>query len=352
MKILVTGAGGLIGSWAAAYYKGKGAEVVGVDNFERAHLLGHGGASATRMRYNHRRLDSLAIPIEELDISRPETMNRLGASYGRFDAILHLAAQCGVPPSIRYPYRDFQVNALGTLNVLEYARDVGASVVYASTNKVYPIHKGWKRAEGRWRWRDDEMHRHGWPVQGMNLPICSGTRTPYGVSKYTGDLYCQEYAQLYDMKVGVFRMSCILGEHQLSFEEQGWVTWFIIANLTGQEVRVFGDGMQVRDILHVSDVVRAYDAFLTSDIKHGVWNIGGGPTQAISINECLLAIQETTKKKFKQVNYEDWRPSDQKCYTSDIRPATRELKWRARVGVEEIYDGICDWVEANVSIFC
>lgn len=329
---------------------------MGLDNYERSSLLGHGNrVSGARMYYNKVRLGELGIPIEERDISRRDAIDAVVSKHGHFDWVFHLAAQCGVPPSIKRPRRDFEVNAIGTLNVLEYARErAGATgVVYASTNKVYPIHDAWVREDGRWRWEDKTLHKFGWPVSGMSLPICSGTRTPYGASKYTGDLYCQEYAQLYDLRIGVFRMSCITGEHQLSFEEQGWVTWFALANWTqpkncaDQFVTVYGDGQQVRDILHVSDVVSAYDAFVRSNVKHGVWNLGGGPQQAVSINECLLAIQETSGQRFNQVVYQDWRPSDQRCYTSDIRPVMKELKWRPRVGVEEIYDRIVAWVRAK-----
>lgn len=295
------------------------------------------------------RLSEVDVKVEELDISKQDTIERLSSKHGHFDFIFHLAAQCGVPPSIKHPRRDFEVNALGTLNVLEYARLRGdCGVVYASTNKVYPIHAGWEREDGRWRWSDKRLHKFGWPVEGMRSDLCQGTRTPYGASKYTGDLYCQEYAQLYNLRIGVFRMSCIAGEHQLSYAEQGWITWFALANAQGREdTTVFGDGQQVRDVLHVSDVVSAYDAFVRSPVQHGVWNLGGGPGQATSLNECLLALQETSGKKFKEVKYEDWRQSDQKCYTSDIRPVMRDLKWRPRVVLDEIYERIVSWVDAK-----
>jgi len=339
----------LIGSWTAEFYKKQGHTVVGVDNFERSELLGH-HASPQRIYYNENRLSEIDVKIEEHDISVPDTMSLLTAKHGHFDFVFHLAAQCGVPPSIRRPRRDFEVNALGTLNVLEYARERNSrcGVVYASTNKVYPIHGGWEREEGRWRWSDKRLHKFGWPVEGMRSDLCQGTRTPYGASKYTGDIYCQEYAQLYNLKIGVFRMSCIAGEHQLSYAEQGWITWFALANIQGREdTAVFGDGQQVRDVLHVSDVVSAYDAFVHSPIQHGVWNLGGGPNQATSINECLLALQEVSGKKFKEIKYEDWRQSDQKCYTSDIRPVMRDLKWRPRVGLDEIYGRIVHWVDTQ-----
>lgn len=339
----------MIGSWTAEFYKQRGDTVIGVDNYERSELLGH-HAGNNRIYYNRDRLSEIGVPIEGFDISVPETIDRIVAKHGHFDWVIHLAAQCGVPPSIRRPRRDFEVNALGTLNVLEYARERQGQtgVVYASTNKVYPIHDGWEREDGRWRWKDKQLHRFGWPIEGMHLDICRGTRTPYGASKYTGDLYCQEYAQLYNLRIGVFRMSCIAGEHQLSYAEQGWITWFALCNaMRREDVTVFGDGQQVRDVLHVSDAVHAYDSFIRSEVQHGVWNLGGGPKQAVSLNEALLAIQEVAGQKFKQVTYEDWRQSDQRCYTSDIRPVMRDLKWRPRVSLDEIFERIVKWVDAK-----
>jgi len=157
---------------------------------------------------------------------------------------------------------------------------------------------------------------------------------------------------MYGVKTGVFRMSCIYGTHQFSFEEQGWITWFVIANILNKEVTVFGDGNQVRDVLWVEDVVRAYMNYLESDIEHGVWQLGGGPQWkfTLSLNEALSLIEAKTGKTTK-VKYADWRPSDQKVYTSDIRSMKEEFDWEPKISTGLGIGWLIEWVEDNQKVF-
>ena len=351
MKVLVTGGLGLIGSHVAEYYADQGHTVVIMDNLERSSLLGH-EVSEARSRYNWNRLHLKMHDVVEVDVSMGGNWRNWIEQYGPFDVIVHCAAQCGVPTSIANPQRDFDVNVYGTALACEYARKWDAKMVYASTNKVYPIHSGWTNLDDRWRWKDAEWDKHGFPISGMHHPVYSGgARTPYGNSKYLGDLTCQEWAATYGTKIGVFRMSCIYGEHQMGFEEQGWATWFAIALEKGLPLNVFGDGQQVRDMLHVSDVVRAYDAFIQSDVDSGVWNLGGGPSNTLSINECIETLQNSTSKEFPSVSYSDWRPLDQKVYTSDIRALQSDLGWAPKVTTKDGMRGVAEWVKENAEIF-
>ena len=350
MKVLVTGGCGLIGYHTAKYYARKGYEVIVVDNLERSKLLGH-KVSEERTHFNLRKLRNSGIEVLERDVVCKDTFTDLP----RFDYIVHLAAQCGVPTSIDNPVRDFEINAQGTLNVLEVARRDEARVAYASTNKVYPIHGPWryhKRLE-RWIWHLPDWHKYGFPLDG-HLKAHKKyliNRTPYGCSKYTGDLFCQEYHHTYNVPTGIFRMSCIYGDHQFGFEEQGWATWFVIATLKGEPINIYGDGYQARDMLWVEDVVRAYDAFLTSDkLDHGVWNLGGGPDNVLSLRECLRILKELTGKESPAI-YQDWRPSDQNIYTSDIRPVMKDLNWKPLVDPREGLDKIREWAEPILEIF-
>lgn len=352
MKVLVTGGCGMIGSHVASYYHRNGDFVVAMDNLERSALLGH-DVSEERKTYNRDRLKKEGVLVLPLDVSDYNDWNLL-EWHGPFDAIVHCAAQCGVPTSIADPVRDFEINALGTLLMLEKAREWNSKVVYASTNKVYPIHSGWVQIakKDNWRWIDENRHRYGWSVQDMNSELCSGTRTPYGASKYSGDCLCQEYAGIYGVKTGVFRMSCIYGEHQMGFEEQGWATWFAIALRKGLPITVYGDGYQVRDMLHVSDVVRAYDAFIQSNnVNSGVWNLGGGPRNTLSIRECIDMLQKQTGRSFGTVEYKDWRPSDQRIYTSDIRELKKVFDWEPLISPEQGMQWINDWVDSVEQIF-
>lgn len=175
--------------------------------------------------------------------------------------------------------------------------------------------------------------------------------TPYGASKYTGDIYVQEYGHMYGMKTAVFRMSCIYGTRQFGFEDQGWVAWFVIANLTGQDIVIYGDGKQVRDLLYADDLVEAYDKFINNGMKHDVFNIGGGPRNTTSLLEFISLVEQKTGIKFRKIEYKSWRPSDQKVYISDISKVSKALSWKPGITVEKGLEKLIEWVGANNKFF-
>jgi CDP-paratose 2-epimerase len=160
----------------------------------------------------------------------------------------------------------------------------------------------------------------------------------------------QDYAHLYGIKTGVFRMSCIFGTRQFGMEDQGWVAWFTIAARTGKPLTIFGDGKQVRDLLWVEDLVAAYRAFLGSDRAHGVFNMGGGPENTLSLLELLDLLEQHLGRKV-PVSFADWRPSDQKVYISDISKARSELGWSPRVSPAEGVNRLAAWVEQHEDLF-
>ena len=357
MKVLVTGACGLIGFNTCKHYVNMGDEVWGIDNLERSKLLGH-EVSQERARFNYKELVNMGVTLVERDISEQATWDNLPQEG--FDIVVHLAGQCGVPTSIADPRRDFEINAIGTFNVLEYVRKTGKGrVVYASTNKTYPLHAGWDKSShsNKWEWRDRDWHDYGFPKDGelKHPDNFGGARTPYGTSKYVGDLLMQEYHYTYGIPTACFRMSCIYGPNQFGFEEQGWATWFVIAAVKNLPLTIYGDGDQVRDMLYVKDLVRAYDAFANpkpgwATPNHGVWNIGGGPRNVLSLNECIALLEEELNVKI-PVTYADWRPSDQRVYTSDIRALMLDLNWQPNVGPAEGLTHVIRWVEKNKDIF-
>lgn len=331
----------MIGYHVAKHNKTIGNEVIVLDNLERSSLLGH-EVSLDRKYFNQLDLQRRGVIVINEDVSNEVVFDSLPA----VDTIFHMAAQCGVPTSIANPRRDFQVNTLGTFNVLEFAKETGASVVYASTNKVYPLHNMFIKEGSRWRFQRDDFAQWGFPESNNYV----GARTPYGTSKYCGDLLCQEYSHTYGIRTGVFRMSCIYGPNQFGYEEQGWATWFLIATLKGWPLTIFGDGDQVRDLLHVTDVVDAYMAFINSDVKHGIWNLGGGPENTLSINE-HLDICEIFLDKRSEVEFKDWRPLDQKAYISDIRRVKRDLDWEPTIDPCAGLKDVTEWIESNPSVF-
>jgi CDP-paratose 2-epimerase len=152
------------------------------------------------------------------------------------------------------------------------------------------------------------------------------------------------------MKTAVFRMSCIYGIRQFGFEDQGWVAHFVIANLFKRPIKIFGDGKQVRDLLYVTDLVEAYDKFFRSNVRHDVYTIGGGPEKTASLLEFIEHIENYTGIKMKY-KFDDWRPSDQKVYISDIDKVSRSLGWKPKIGPVEGVKLLTEWVKENKELF-
>jgi len=344
MKILVTGGAGLVGSHTAEYYAKKEDEVIILDNLMRSQLFGYDKKS---VEYNWNYLAKYKN-IKRIKGDVRNEKDVLKAIGDGVDVVIHTAGQPGVPLSIRIPREDFSINAFGTLNVLECLRQKSknATFLYCSTNKVYgenvdkiPLIEKEKRYiyDG---------------VEGVSekLSIDHTGHTPYGVSKYVGDIYTQEYARIYGMKTAVFRMSCIYGTRQFGFEDQGWVAWFIIAALFNKPITIYGNGKQVRDLLYVDDLVEAYDKFIESDLKHAVFNIGGGPENTTSLLEFLDILEKETSKRSK-ITYSDWRPSDQKVYISDILKVKKVLSWKPKINPKEGMKKLISWVKENRELF-
>jgi CDP-paratose 2-epimerase len=328
----------------AEYYTKKGEEVVVLDNLSRAQILGKGGKNAT---YNWEYLRKFDIELIKGDIRDFDQVRRASKEA---DVIIHAAAQVAVTTSVKDPKTDFELNAVGTFNVLEAARQSqkNPTVIYCSTNKVYgenvnkiPV------MEEETRYAFSEGYKKGIP-ETFPTDLCE--HTPYGCSKLTGDLYTQDYGHLYGLKTGVFRMSCIYGTRQFGVEDQGWVAWFTIANITGKPITIYGDGKQVRDVLYVTDLVNAYDAFLKRGITQGVYNIGGGPENTLSLLELLEILRKLTGRE-SEISFSDWRPSDQKVYISDISKAERELGWKPLISPEAGVKNLVDWVSKNEGLF-
>jgi CDP-paratose 2-epimerase len=346
MIVLVTGGAGFVGSHVATYYAQKGAQVICFDNLSRADLL----KKPANKTYNWDYLKNLSnVKLIDGDIRNPD---KLKDAANGVDAIIHVAAQTAVTTSIQDPRIDFEVNALGTFNVLEAARvsKSDPAVVFCSTNKVYGSNVNKIQViEKETRYLFEDRFKNGVPE---TFPIDLCEHTPYGCSKLAADLYVQDYAHLYGLKTAVFRMSCIYGIRQFGVEDQGWVAWFTIATILEKPITLYGNGKQVRDVLYVSDLVDAFDAFLrrSKNVHHVVLNIGGGPKNTISLLELLDLLKELTAKKPK-ITFDEWRPSDQKVYVSDISKAKEVLGWEPKVKLAEGLKKLVKWVDENKGIF-
>jgi CDP-paratose 2-epimerase len=336
---LITGGAGFIGSNYVDRLLGRGERVTIYDNLSRA------GSKLNlawlREKHGEKSFQLIVGDVREAD--------RLQQACREADVIVHLAAQVAVTSSVTDPRTDFEVNALGTFNLVEAARLSGRQpiVLYASTNKVYGGMEDVEVVErgNRWEYRD--------------LPLgCPETQpldfhSPYGCSKGTGDQYVRDYARIYDLPGVVLRQSCIYGTRQFGVEDQGWVAWMIIAAVTGRQITIYGDGKQIRDVLFVDDLLDAYDAAVANieRVRGRVFNLGGGPANTMSIwTECGPLLEKLLGKPI-PVARSGWRPGDQKVFVADIRKAGQELGWSPKIGVEQGVARLFEWVQANQSLF-
>jgi CDP-paratose 2-epimerase len=334
--IVVTGGAGFIGSNLADSYLAEGRDVVVVDNLSRP------GVERNLRWLAERHGPRLhAVPADLRDALA------LREAVRDAEAVLHMAAQTAVTTSLAAPVDDFEVNARGTLNVLEAIRACGRRVplVFASTNKVYGALADLAVADGNDACAptDAGIRAHG-VGEGRALDFC----TPYGCSKGVADQYVLDYARSYDLPAAVLRMSCVYGPRQFGTEDQGWIAHFLIRALERRPITVYGTGRQVRDVLDVSDAVRAYRAVLVGigELQGRAFNLGGGPTNAVSLIQVLREIEGITGRA-PDVTFEDWRKGDQPWFVADTRALEAATGWRARIPWREGLRGLADWLSRD-----
>ncbi|MBU1019224.1 MAG: GDP-mannose 4,6-dehydratase [Patescibacteria group bacterium] len=337
MKILITGGAGFIGCNSAKYFLDQGNEVTIFDNFSRKGTESNlGWLQGTYPDVGVTRGD-----IRDADAIREEVAKG-------YDALIHLAAQVAVTTSVVDPREDFDINALGTFNVLEACRlaEKQPTLIYSSTNKVYGGMEDVETHEtnGRYEYKD--------LPNGVPENRLLDFHSPYGCSKGCADQYVRDYSRIYGLKTVVCRQSCIYGYRQFGVEDQGWVAWFIIATVLGKPLTIYGDGKQVRDVLFVEDLVAAYDGCIQNidKIAGSVYNIGGGSGNQMSLLELLAFLEKFTGRKI-DTSFDDWRPGDQPVFVCDIAKAKAEFGWEPKVSVEEGVKKLYDWIVENKGLF-
>lgn len=335
--VLVTGGAGFIGVNTSLHFARKGWSVVVVDNLSRR------GTSD-----NLAWLKAQAPVTHELcDIRDAQAIASVIRRY-QPELLIHLAGQVAVTTSVINPREDFEINALGTFNVLEGVRQhaPGAFVINASTNKVYGklAHLGVVERNGRYEYFD---HPEG-VAETEPLDFYS----PYGCSKGVADQYTIDYARIYGLKTVTFRQSCIYGTRQLGIEDQGWVAWFAIAATLGKQLTIYGDGKQIRDVLDVRDLVAAYElAYVAKEKVSGrAFNIGGGPKNTMSLLELLMHLERVTARPIAR-SYAEQRPGDQPVFICDIRGAETAFGWRPAISVQHGVSNLVAWVQKNQELF-
>ena len=334
--VVITGGSGFIGSNLAESFLVEGGEVVVLDDLSRPGveenlrwLVGRHGPRV------HPALADLGDESALRDAARDAS------------AVIHLAAQTAVTTSLADPLDDFEVNARGTLNLLEAVRAAGRRipVLFASTNKVYGALEDIAMTETQDHYipADEGIRAHG-VGEGRPLDFC----TPYGCSKGVADQYVLDYARSYDIPSAVLRMSCIYGPRQFGTEDQGWVAHFLIRALKGEPISIYGDGKQVRDILHVSDAVAAYRRVLAgiNGLSGRAFNLGGGPRNAVSLRLVLAEIERLAGHAV-EVRQDAWRQGDQLYFVADTRRLEAETGWTPTVGWRDGLAGLAEWLREN-----
>ncbi|MEM2918878.1 MAG: GDP-mannose 4,6-dehydratase [Candidatus Altiarchaeota archaeon] len=348
MKILVTGGAGFIGSHVCEFYanSNKENEIICYDNLSRGTLL----RKKISQRYNLNFLKNFSnVKFVRGDIRKFENLKKVMKDA---ELVIHAAAQTAVTSSVENPRTDFEINALGTFNVLEAARlsNNDPVVIYCSTNKVYGENVNSIKVnelEKRYEFSDKNFSE-GIPE---NFPIDAKGHSPYGVSKLAGDQYCRDYFEVYGLKTLVFRMSCIYGTRQFGVEDQGWIAHFIISSIFERPLTIYGNGKQVRDVLYVTDLVEAFHLGYENINKFSgeVYNIGGGKTNTLSILELIEILREYNLNP--NYKFSSWRPSDQKVFISDISKAKKELSWKPKISAKRGIKFLFEWVKENKNVF-
>jgi len=335
--VLILGGAGFIGSNLAQSFLREGRHVVLFDSLERA------GVERNLHWLSRAYPDRLHPVVGDIRdrVLLAETMRGV-------ESVFHLAAQVAVTTSLSDPRHDFAINLEGTLNVLECLRQTAphAPLLFSSTNKVYGQlgRLGVEALVDGYAPTDEAVRQRGidetWP-----LDFC----TPYGCSKGAADQYVLDYAHSFGLHAAVLRMSCIYGPRQFGTEDQGWVAHFLIKALRGQPITLFGDGKQVRDILHVTDAVAAYRGMREriSEVEGHAFNLGGGVENAVSLHEVIAEIG-TLLGHAPDLRYEGWRQGDQPYFVADTHRLAQAIGWRPQIGWRDGVRDLADWLREDL----
>jgi len=336
-KILITGGAGFIGVNAANYFSNNDWEVVVVDNLSRR-------GTESNLEWLKKNSN---IEFHNVDIRDYQALSQVVGEV-RPDTLLHLAAQVAVTTSVLDPAEDFEINARGTFNVLEAVRHKSPDsfVVNASTNKVYGKMEDVAVVERNGRYEYEELKEGVSEVQQLDF------HSPYGCSKGIADQYTIDYSRIYGLQTTTFRQSCIYGTRQFGLEDQGWVAWFTIAAVLGKQITIYGDGKQIRDVLNVKDLVKAYEAAITNrETASGqAFNVGGGPSNTMSLLELLSYLEKELGMDI-PLQWDKWRPGDQPVFVCNLGKVNDCIGWQPEISVEAGVKELIHWVGDNRDLF-
>jgi CDP-paratose 2-epimerase len=336
--VLITGGAGFIGTNMAKHLLGQGQRVRIFDSYARP-----GSEQNARWLREHYPRD---LEIVEGDVCDRKAVR---TAMNGVDHVYHFAAQVAVTSSLIEPLHDFDVNARGTLNVLESVRDSShpPSLIFSSTNKVYGILPDVRvESEGkRYLPVDEELRAHG---VSERRPL--DFHSPYGCSKGCAEQYVLDYSRSFGLRTAVFRMSCVYGPHQHGNEDQGWVAHFMRRALAGEQVTIYGDGLQVRDALFVEDLIAAFEAarHKIDSLQGEAFNIGGGVGNTLSLLELVDRLEQLCDEPL-TLSFGEWRTGDQRYYVSDISKFRNATGWRPQVGIDQGLNALHGWLDSSRS---
>jgi CDP-paratose 2-epimerase len=332
--MLITGGAGFIGTHAASWFAKRGWHVMIIDNLSRR------GAD---LNLAWLREECPKISYQPCDVRDAAAVDALFQKQ-TFDCVLHLAAQVAVTTSVASPLKDFEINAVGTFRILDAVRRYcpEAVFIFSSTNKVYGQLNSCavEQRDGRYLYCEK--------LDGVDETSPLDFHSPYGCSKGAADQYVIDFARIYGLRSASFRQSCIYGERQFGIEDQGWVAWFGIAAVLGLPLTIFGDGRQVRDLLHVDDLVAAYELGFQhpEKIAGQAFNVGGGPVNSLSVLEVIELMEQALRRRI-PLNFSDWRPGDQRVFISNIGKLSSCLGWTPKVECRTGVRRLISWVVEN-----
>ena len=336
MNILITGGCGFLGSNLASYGINKKYNITIFDNLSR-----HGSYS------NLLWLKEIGdFNFIHGDIRNKNDIENI-IKENNFDAIFHLAGQVAMTTSIENPYKDFEINSLGTLNILDSVRKYSQNthIFYSSTNKVYGDLEQFNYEETDTRYICKE-YNNGFP-ENINLEFHS----PYGCSKGAADQYMIDYYRIFNIKTTVFRHSSMYGSRQFATYDQVWIGWFCQKAIEKKYNKnsiftISGNGKQVRDILHAKDMIELYYLALenTDKVSGKYYNIGGGMEQSLSLLELFNMLNDILNIKL-EYDCKPFRVSDQKVFVADISKINKDINWFPKVKAREGIEEMIYWIE-------
>ncbi len=343
---LITGSAGLIGSEAVRHFAAKGLQVVGIDNDMRKFFFGAEASTA----WNRQRLEAevKGYVHKDMDIRDTEAIRALLKSYGKeIKLIIHTAAQPSHDWAAGDPFSDFTVNANGTLNMLQAAREncPEAVFIFTSTNKVYgDLPNFLPLVEKEKRWEIDPAHRYH-PGIAEDMSIDQSKHSLFGASKVAADVLVQEYGRYFGMHTAVFRGGCLTGPNHSGTALHGFLAYLMKCAATGAKYTIFGyKGKQVRDNIHSSDLIAAFDEVFRSPVSAEVYNIGGGRESNCSMIEAIELCEQITGRKMNYSYSDDNRSGDHIWYISDLAKFKQRYPgWKLRYDVPRILGEIYEF---------